>query len=76
MKNISLVFILIFVSFSATNAQPCLPQGITFTSQEQIDNFQAVFPNCTEIEGDVIISGNDITTLDGLLVLTAVGGFL
>ncbi len=57
-------------------SQPCLPSGITFTTQEQIDNFQSIYPNCTEIEGDMIIEGNDITNLEGLSVLTAIGGFL
>lgn len=51
---------------------PCLPDGITFTSQAQIDNFQVNHPGCTEIEGDVILSGGNIFNLMGLNVLTAV----
>ena len=35
-------------------AQPCLPEGITFTTQSQMDSFPILYPNCTEIEGDVI----------------------
>jgi hypothetical protein len=58
----------------------CLPGGITFTTQEQIDNFQINYPGCTEIEGDVYIgdwmSGSSITNLNGLSVLTSVGGGL
>ncbi len=54
----------------------CFPNGITFSIQAQIDNFQSNYPNCTEIEGDVEISGNNILSLDGLLVLTSIGGFL
>ncbi len=57
-------------------SQPCLPEGITFTTQAQIDNFQVNNPNCTEIEGDVLIEGNDITNLDGLDVIIAVSGNL
>ena len=60
-------------------AQSCLPDGMHFYRQDQIDNFTTNFPNCTEIEGDVTISelGNYvITNLDGLGVLTAVGGDL
>ncbi len=34
---------------------PCLPEGITFTTQAQIDNFQLNYPGCTEIEGDMKI---------------------
>ncbi len=52
----------------------CLPEGITFTTQEQIDNFQTNYPGCTEIEGDVIISETEITNLNGLSVLTSIGG--
>nr|NQU90819.1 T9SS type A sorting domain-containing protein [Bacteroidota bacterium] len=59
----------------------CLPEGITFTSQEEIDNFQTNHPGCTEIEGDVSISGfsffySNITNLDGLDVITSIGGTL
>jgi hypothetical protein len=54
----------------------CLPEGITFTTQEQIDNFQSNYPGCTEIEGNVIINGIDITGLDGLNVITSIGGSL
>ena len=57
-------------------SQPCLPEGIIFTSQEYIDNFQINHPNCTEIEGYVEIQGGDITNLDGLSVLTAFGNTL
>ena len=57
-------------------SQPCLPEGITFSTQEQIDNFQTNHPNCTEIEGDVEINGGNITNLNGLNVLTSIGGDL
>ncbi len=56
--------------------QSCLPDGIVFTMQSQIDSFQINYPTCSEIEGDVSISGNDITNLVGLSVLTAIGGDL
>ncbi len=54
----------------------CLPEGITFSTQAQIDNFQTNYPGCTEIEGDVTINGTDITNLNGLNVLTSIGGYL
>jgi len=54
----------------------CLPEGITFSTQEQIDNFQVNYPYCTEIEGDVEINGDDITNIDSLNVLTSIGGYL
>jgi hypothetical protein len=54
----------------------CLPEGIDFTSQQEIDEFQDYYPNCVEIEGDVKISGDDIIDLNGLSQLTYVGGDL
>jgi len=54
----------------------CLPEGITFTTQEEIDNFQSNYPGCTEVEGDVTINGDDIANLNGLDILTAIGGDL
>jgi photosystem II stability/assembly factor-like uncharacterized protein len=57
----------------------CLPEGITFTTQEQIDNFQINYPGCTEIDGDVAIydiEPHDITNLNGLSNLTSIGGDL
>lgn len=47
-------------------AQTCFPEGITFSSQEEIDQFPELYPNCTEIEGIVSINGNDIINLDSL----------
>jgi hypothetical protein len=79
MKNLTLLlFVLLFTQITAYS-QPCLPEGITFTTQAKIDNFQTNYPNCTEIEGDVIIGASwwtGITNLNGLSVLTAIGGEL
>ena len=76
MKKIILIaFISIFVS-TLTISQGCLPEGIAFTTQEQIDNFQTNYPGCTEIEGDVMIKGDDIVNLNGLNVLTLIAGDL
>jgi hypothetical protein len=54
----------------------CLPEGITFITQAQIDNFQTNYPGCTEIAGDVTIQGSGITNLNGLSILTSIGGNL
>jgi len=54
----------------------CLPEGITFETQAQIDSFQINYYGCTEIEGDVQISGDDISNLNGLSVMTSIGGSL
>ncbi len=69
--TLSLVFYVTWVS-----AQSCLPDGIQFTSQSQIDSFQILHPNCSEIEGTVTIEGDDISSLGSLSVLTSVEGSL
>jgi len=72
------LFILLFTLFvvNGLNAQSCLPEGIEFTTQAQIDSFQMNYPGCTEIEGDVEINGDDITNLNELIVLTSIEGYL
>lgn len=72
MKKLLVVTIGLFFSFMGYS-QSCLPEGITFTTQAEIDNFQSNYPGCTEIEGDVQIQGSEITNLNGLSVLTSVG---
>jgi len=73
------IALLIIRGVTAQPDQPCescLPQGITFKNQHHIDLFQTTYPNCTEIEGSVTISGNGILNLYGLSVLTSIGGNL
>ncbi len=55
------------------------PNDITFTTQQQIDDFATDYPGCTEIPGDLYIQGTNstaITNLDGLSQLTKIGGVL
>jgi hypothetical protein len=77
MKNLLLLLAVICVFQGAIFSQSCLPEGITFHYQYEIDNFQANYPGCTEIEGDVLIGpGGYIYNLDGLSVLSRIGGGL
>lgn len=76
MKKLSFIIILALFAQSTVIAQPCLPDGIVFSSQAEIDNFPTNYPNCIELEGDVTISGTDITNLNGLSVLNSIGGDL
>jgi len=79
MKNLKLIILITFHCSLFTLhslSQPCLQEGVTFSTQEQIDSFQANYPNCTEIEGGVLIEGSDITNLDGLNVITSIGDYL
>ncbi len=55
---------------------PCMIDYIEFTSQEEIDSFLDNTAFCNEIEGDVLISGDDITNLEGLSVISHIGGSL
>ncbi len=79
MKKLTLITVFTFNFLLITInlfSQPCLPEGIIFSTQEEIDNFQTNYPGCTEIEGDVEIHGVDIANLDGLNGLTSLGGKL
>jgi hypothetical protein len=81
MKKFYILLVALFVMNGATGQsdQPCgtcLPQGITFSSQYQVDHFQTNHPGCTEILGYVKISGGNISSLNGLSVLTSIGGYL
>jgi hypothetical protein len=75
MKKILLLVAVLAISYKTAIPQPCLPEGITFTTQAQIDSFQINYPYCTEIEGDVIIHG-DIKNLNGLSGITSISGSL
>jgi hypothetical protein len=72
------VIVLLVVVVGMINAcgQGCLPEGIAFTTQEQIDNFQTDYPGCTEILGNVVIIGYELTNLNGLNAITSFGGEL
>ena len=77
MRHLTVIaFILIMVCHFEMVSQPCLPQGITFNTQSQIDSFQINHSNCTKIEGGVNIGGDDIVNLNGLSPIISVGGSL
>ena len=76
MKKLYFTLIISLFSLSLIS-QGCLPEGISFSTQEEIDSFQTNYPNCTEIEGGVsIFYGENITNLNGLSVLTSVNGYI
>jgi len=79
MKKLTLFIVIVLFIQSTVSSQSCFPEGIEFTTQEQIDNFQTNYPNCTEIEGDVTIKGHTHTSignLEGLSVLSHIEGDL
>ena len=76
MRKIALLLTVLFGLHTAGFTQGCLPDGITFTTQAEIDNFPTNYPGCTEIEGDVTIYGPLIYNLDCLSNVTSMGGYL
>jgi hypothetical protein len=76
MKKLIIILFAMALSHAIAISQGCLPQGITFTTQAQIDNFQTNYPGCTVIEGDVKIYSSEITNLNGLNMITTIGGKL
>jgi len=75
MKKLFIFLIGLGMSFTSLS-QPCLPNGIIFNAQSQIDNFPTNYPNCTGIEGNVIINGSNIKNLYGINAITTIGGQL
>ncbi len=75
MKNLY-VFMFVVMVFGRLMGQGCLPEGITFETQEQIDSFPVNYPGCTEIGGNVDIMNGQITNLLGLSNITVIGGRL
>jgi len=66
-----------FVFCGILFAQPsCLPGGIGFANQAEVDAFATNYPGCTCIEGDIDIFGKNITSLAGLSQITRVKGDL
>ncbi|MGB4849858.1 MAG: hypothetical protein WBP41_18170 [Saprospiraceae bacterium] len=75
------ILALIYFITNTAFGQNCLPGGIQFTTQAQIDNFASDYPGCTVIEGDVCIGDcdypyvdSDIENLLGLLQITSIKG--
>lgn len=64
------------VETACNPSSQCLPGGITFSSQSDLNNFSTNYPGCTNIQGDVTIRGADINNLSPLSSLNSIGGFL
>lgn len=76
MKKIALLILFAIIS-STSIAQSCLPEGITFYTQQQVDNFLTNYPDCSEIEGEVKIHNSiSISNLNGLQSIISIGGNL
>jgi len=82
MKKVLLIILSIFTFQNFLNSQSCLPEGITFLSQAQVDSFPINYPGCSEIEGFVTIGPAnswdeiDIANLDSLIYIHSIVGYL
>lgn len=74
MKKIFLFITLLFQYLTGWSQCPTPGGNNTtwFSTQAAITNFNANYPNCTAISGNLNISGSDITDLSGLSQLTSV----
>ena len=75
-KTFLFIPIFLLLSFFSVYSQTCIPSVIVFTTQAEVDNFPIDHPGCTEILGNVGITGSDITNLDALTQVTEIGGHL
>lgn len=71
MKTRLLFLIILLSQFIYSN---CPPGNVTFTSQTEVDDFVAQYPNCTQITGSLTINGFNFPNLNGLSNLTTVTG--
>ncbi len=69
---------ILFIAFFqlALAGQNCLPAGITFTAQSQIDGFTSAYPGCKVVGGTVYVLGAGIKNLDSLIHLERISGDL
>ena len=70
-----LAFAFLFIS-TFSQAQACLEGGIHFASQESINQFPVLYPGCTQIKGNLSMSGLDIKDLSPLNQITKIDGNL
>jgi len=66
---------LALMAFAFSHGQ-CPPAGLTITNQSQIDALIINYPNCTEINGDVVIDEVNISNLNGFANIVSITGAL
>jgi hypothetical protein len=77
MKNfIYKSLLLLGLLVSSQSFGQCPEGNVSFTTQAQVSQFLIDYPNCTEIQGNLNISGNNITSLSPLSNLTSISGSL
>ncbi len=66
-------YVLLICFISNSRAQVCTG-NIKLETQSDVDNFNINYPSCTELEGNLLITGNDITDISPLVQLNKVIG--
>ncbi len=77
-KSIGTIFTLLLLSAMPTTSQ-CPTADILLNTQEEIDDFSADYPGCTDLPFGITIDdslSNTITNLDGLLQISTVDRFI
>lgn len=73
MKTILIRLLLVLAPFFV-KSQSCLPGGITFLTQEDVDNFITNHPDCEEIEGSVYLLNTPVENLNSLINIRHIHG--
>lgn len=76
MKTISFTLALWVLLLTNSPVTAQCPVNLTLSSQSAVDAFATDYPGCTEITGNLVISGANITSLEGLNGITHIGGYL
>lgn len=76
MKKLIICLLIIVFGKLALISQPCPTSTVFFTTQTQIDSFPTKYPNCSETEWGIYISGENINNLDSLSNIKKIGGVL
>ncbi len=77
MKQLYLLLTVLLLS-QQTYSQACGHTDYSWTTQTEIDNFVTAYSGggCSQIDGDLYISGGSINDLSGLSFITEITGFL
>ncbi len=77
MRFLLTFFVMSTLCSNLLQSQTCLPNGVSLSSQQAIDDFPLNYPNCSVIEGSLNINnGTTITNLSGLSGIDTIYGDL
>ncbi|MGE5944118.1 MAG: hypothetical protein ACM31G_07245 [Flavobacteriales bacterium] len=73
MKQLFLIFSIFIINCAYAQ---CPIGNVVLSTQNEVDQFIINYPNCTVINGDLIIKGSDINNISGIVALQEVQGDL